>query len=132
MNVGILHLSDIHIENAKDWICDKGEKIAKAVLGTWQPLDIIFIVVSGDVANKGRPDQYKVAHDFLVSIKNYIHHQQANVEVVFIVAPGNHDCDFPEDGDLKARIAFIDSVAKAPADIERGDSIYNGLLSGGA
>ncbi len=38
MKVGILHLSDIHIEDSKDWILSKHKKIAQAVLGTWEEL----------------------------------------------------------------------------------------------
>lgn len=44
MKVAILHLSDIHIENSEDWILNKHQKIAQAVLGTWENLDTIFIV----------------------------------------------------------------------------------------
>jgi hypothetical protein len=129
MKVGILHLSDIHIESADDWICSKAEKIAQAVLGTWEQLHIIFVVISGDVANKGYVKQYLVAHDFLIRIKDYLQ-QQSDVKVIFIIAPGNHDCDFSEGKlDLKARKAFIDTVVRDPSDIERGDSIYKGCLS---
>jgi 3',5'-cyclic AMP phosphodiesterase CpdA len=129
MKVGILHLSDIHIENAEDWICKKGEKIAQAVLGTWEQLHTIFIVISGDVANKGYAEQYSVANDLFVRIRDYLQ-QQSNAKVFFIVAPGNHDCDFSEGKfDVKARKAFIDTVVRNPSDIERGDSIYEGCLS---
>jgi hypothetical protein len=32
MKLGILHLSDIHIENENDWILNKADKIAQAVI----------------------------------------------------------------------------------------------------
>jgi hypothetical protein len=128
MKVGILHLSDIHIEDSRDWIYDKGEKIAQAILGTWERLDTIFIVISGDVANKGYAEQYSVAYTFFSNIREYLQ-KQSSAKIFFIVAPGNHDCDFSEEKlDLKARRSFIDTVVKKPSDIDRGDSIYKGCL----
>ena len=129
MKVGILHLSDIHIEDGNDWIIDKGEKIAQAVLGTWEELGTIFVIVTGDIANKGFPDQYAKAKEFLCGIRSYLQ-QQSEVRVFFIVAPGNHDCDFLNGKfDAKARQAFINTVVNDPTDIQRGDSIFAGCLS---
>src|SRR5437899_2003604 len=93
MKVAILHLSDIHIQSDTDWIIGRAEKIAQAVLGTWERLETIFIVISGDIANQGLREQYDVASNFLLSIKSYLQ-EQSNSEVVFLLAPGNHDCDF--------------------------------------
>jgi UDP-2,3-diacylglucosamine pyrophosphatase LpxH len=129
MKVGILHLSDIHIEDNDDWIIDKGEKIAQAVKGTWEKFDTIFIVVSGDIANKGSLDQYKLANTFLAGIKTYLQ-KEATSQVFFVVSPGNHDCDLSEENkDLKARKAFIDTILRDYSDVEKGDSIYKGCLS---
>jgi predicted MPP superfamily phosphohydrolase len=128
MKVGILHLSDIHIENEKDWIIDKARKIAQAALGTWERLNVIFVVISGDIANKGLQGQYSVANEFFSKIRDYFQ-KESQAKVFFIAAPGNHDCDFSEnDGDLKARKSFIDTVLRDPNYIERGDSIYKGCL----
>lgn len=129
MKVGILHLSDIHFESESDWVFDKSEKIAQAVLGTWERLETLFIVISGDIANKGLADEYSTATKFLFSIRDYFLHQ-AQAKIFFIVAPGNHDCDFSgTTGDLKARRSFIDTITKEPNFIEKGDSIYRGCLS---
>lgn len=128
MKVGILHLSDIHIENGKDWIIDKAKKIAQAALGTWEKMDVIFVVISGDIANKGLKTQYSVAKEFFFNIRDYFQ-RESNTKVFFIAAPGNHDCDFSENtGDLKARKSFIDTVLRDSSYIERGDSIYKGCL----
>jgi 3',5'-cyclic AMP phosphodiesterase CpdA len=129
MKVGILHLSDIHIENIDDWICNKGEKIAQAVWGTFEELDAIFVVVSGDVANKGFTEHYDHAYKFFISIRNYLQ-EQFSAKIFFIVAPGNHDCDFVNGKfDAKARLSFISTVRNSPESVDRGDSIFEGCLS---
>ena len=126
MKVGILHLSDIHIEDQDDWIIDKAQKIAQAVLGTWEELNNIFVVVTGDIANKGLPEHYEQAHEFFTTLRDYLH-QQSGATVSLIVAPGNHDCNFANGNlDAKARQSFINTVVNAPSDVERGDSIFNG------
>jgi predicted MPP superfamily phosphohydrolase len=127
MKIAILHLSDIHIENDKDWILMRGEKIARAILGIWQTLETIFIVITGDIANRGTEEQYKLAAKFFLAIKSYLQ-QESKTEVRFILAPGNHDCDF-SDPDQKARTAFIEMVRRTPDEILRGDSIYRGCLN---
>jgi DNA repair exonuclease SbcCD nuclease subunit len=129
MKVGILHLSDIHIESASDWIIDKGEKIAQAVVGTWEEFDTIFVVVTGDVANKGFKEHYDQAYEFFLAIRKYLQ-EQSRANIFFIVAPGNHDCDFINGRlDAKARQSFINTVANSLKDIARGDSIFDGCLS---
>jgi hypothetical protein len=128
MKVGILHLSDIHIEDAKDWICSKGENLAQAILGTWEELGTIFVVVSGDIANKGFTDQYAHAYEFFSAIRNYLQ-QQSGARIFFILAPGNHDCDFSNEKFAKARLSFINTVVNNSKDVERGDSIFEGCLS---
>ena len=113
MKVGILHLSDIHIENSKDQILDKHEKIVQAVIGTWETLNTIFVIVSGDIANKGFSEQYNLAQEFFTSIRDYFQ-KQSEAKIYFIVASGNHDCDFSGmQYDSKARKSFIDTVVSS-------------------
>ena len=116
MKVGILHLSDIHIEDNNDWIIDKGEKIAQAVSGTWEELDTVFVIVSGDIANAGFKEQYAEATEFFGAMRHHLQ-QQLGAKVFFILAPGNHDCDFMNGKfDGKARQSFINTVVSAPND----------------
>ena len=129
MKVGILHLSDIHFVNDQDWIFGKAKKIGQAVLSSWEDLDTLFIVVSGDIANSGQLDEYLVADQFFNEIKTYVV-QQSGMRVVFIMAPGNHDCDLSgSKGDSKARKSFIDSVLQKPGNVTVGDTLYEGCLA---
>jgi len=126
MKIAILHLSDIHIQAGDDWVISRGEKIAQAVLGIWEKIETIFVVITGDIANQGTREQYELASGFLSSMKSYFE-QQSKAEIRFILAPGNHDCDL-SNPDQKARTAFIEMVRRSPDVIQRGDSIYKGCL----
>ena len=85
--------------------------------------------MSGDVANKGFSEQYNLAQEFFTSIRDYFQ-KQSEAKIYFIVASGNHDCDFSGmQYDSKARKSFIDTVVRNPSDIEIGDTIYKGCLS---
>ncbi len=50
MTTVILHLSDIHIRSDRDWIIDKADAIASAVIPALPEASAVFIVVSGDIA----------------------------------------------------------------------------------
>lgn len=58
------------------------------------------LLVTGDVAFSGKPEEYRLASDFLAGLRQRLESETDNpVEVILI--PGNHDCDFAFDS--KAR-----------------------------
>ena len=59
MKVAILHLSDLHIstDNAQ-WIIDRAHQVANAVKLNCAGSQKIYVVVSGDIANKALPEEY--------------------------------------------------------------------------
>lgn len=89
----ILHLSDIHIKTDKDWVLDKASQIAACTFSSLHDATVVFIVVSGDIAFSGKPEQYDLAEQLLVQVKSAILNERL-VELHFILCPGNHDCDF--------------------------------------
>lgn len=92
-NITILHLSDIHIKSASDPILTVAKKIATAAYEYARDARLLFIVISGDIAFSGAKGQYDLAAAFLKEIKANLEVElKCNVE--FIVAPGNHDCNF--------------------------------------
>ena len=60
----------------------------------------VFVIVSGDIAYSGKADQYSLATTFLSAISDCIK-KQVDIPLSFIVVPGNHDCDFELDKQLK-------------------------------
>ncbi|MCW5886715.1 MAG: metallophosphoesterase [Anaerolineales bacterium] len=109
MTAVVLHLSDIHIKTQKDPILQRGGDIAATVFSSLPAASRVFVVVSGDVAFSGKTSEYALASDFLTTILEAIA-KESSCPVSFVVAPGNHDCNF--DRDAAARRVLVDSLEK--------------------
>jgi len=96
MTAVLLHLSDIHIKTAKDPILKRGADIATCVYSFLPDASHIFLVISGDVAFSGENEQYAIAVDFFHQIKSTLRAETSS-PITFLVAPGNHDCNFSLD-----------------------------------
>ena len=103
----ILHLSDMHIKSAKDPILKRAKSIAACVFSSLPSASRVFVVVSGDIAFSGQADQYALAATFFDEIRSTIL-AEAELPVSFVIAPGNHDCDF--DKNNSARKMLIKSI----------------------
>ncbi|ATA53124.1 hypothetical protein CKY39_07800 [Variovorax boronicumulans] len=115
MNAVVLHLSDIHIRSKKDWIISRAQEIASCAFVSLPAASVVFIVVSGDVAWSGTTEQYDAAKVLFLEVQRYIQSEK-DLPVHFIVAPGNHDCDFAQDSG--ARRLILDGVRNAPSRID--------------
>lgn len=93
MKFGILHFSDIHINGLKDSIFDKQDYITDAIKNKIKIIDTLFIVITGDIANKGQKVEYEAASLLFKNIKKSLCDYNTNLKVEFVIAPGNHDCD---------------------------------------
>lgn len=93
MSLSLIHLSDIHIENENDLIIKRINKIESACISALPHKGTVLIVVSGDIANKGKAEQYILAKQFFDNLKSSIE-KSTESRVIFAFAPGNHDCDF--------------------------------------
>ena len=114
MTLAVLHLSDIHIQKPNDAVLGRSSAIA-SVLNPYLPeCSAVVILVSGDIAQAGLAGEYELAKNFLEQIKRAIS-AETKAPVYFIVAPGNHDCDFS--GDQEARQAIVTAVLKKPPPI---------------
>lgn len=96
MTALVLHLSDVHIHDCSDFILGRAEQIAATLFPRLPAASAVFIVVSGDIAQAGRESEYRAALVFFLSIKEVIR-QEKELPVEFVIAPGNHDCDFSLD-----------------------------------
>lgn len=121
MTAVVLHLSDIHIKTAKDPILHRGAEIAATVFSSLPAASHVFIIVSGDIAFSGTASEYELAKKLLESIRDTIK-QEASCPVSFVLAPGNHDCDFSNPA--KARKMLVESLEKQEH-LEVDDSIID-------
>lgn len=105
MNIGIVHLSDIHFKKDSNWIEDKAGKIAAAFRASDPTCGAYIVVVSGDIAFSGKVSEYCVAHSFFRSLRDALVESPSfgatSPDVHFIFVPGNHDCDFDSDTDTR-------------------------------
>lgn len=121
MSVLILHLSDLHVEGDLDPVVPRAKAIAD-VLNPYLPAtSVVFIVVSGDIAQAGLKVQYDVATRLLKRIATEIRTQK-DLPVEFVTVPGNHDCDFSADQAVRNAILkdLCNYVGRMPTGLING------------
>jgi hypothetical protein len=110
MTAVVLHLSDIHIKTPKDPILQRGAAIAAATFTSLPSVSHVFIVCSGDVAYSGSADEYQAASGLFAEIEAAIR-KETDCPISFVMAPGNHDCDF--DKNSSARRMLVEHMEKS-------------------
>ncbi len=105
----IIQLSDIHFIESENAILKKEQKLFEAIRNSTLEFDEIFILITGDTAFSGKANEYKLATDFLTSLKSKLE-SYSNKKVNIISIPGNHDCNF--DLDNKARQNQLNIIQK--------------------
>ncbi|MUP36429.1 metallophosphoesterase family protein [Labilibaculum euxinus] len=89
------NFTDLHISSAKDIILSRIDSIVSSCFSELSGATKLFIVVSGDIANKGLASEYDIAKSFLTSIRDsFLGSTRFLTFVEFIIVPGNHDCNF--------------------------------------
>lgn len=110
MKILLLHLSDIHFKSKTNPVASRASKIAATTFSRIHSARVVFVVVSGDVAFSGTCSEYEAASAFLKQIKDAIA-KEFDGPIHFIIAPGNHDCDFT--GDQSIRETLIEKVLES-------------------
>jgi hypothetical protein len=100
MQVAILHLSDFHIKDERDVYVALSEKISTSIKTEVDSNSIshVFVVCTGDIAYSGTQEQYEIAMSFFNDLRSSVLNLNPSIELDFICCPGNHDCDFKEEG----------------------------------
>ncbi|MBB2776733.1 UNVERIFIED_ORG: hypothetical protein HNP28_002048 [Comamonas terrigena] len=96
MTIAILHLTDIHIKESNDAVLARGKLVTAAVQRHLPDASKVVILLSGDIAQAGLKYEYVLAENFLNEIKDSIKAEFPEKDIFFVIAPGNHDCDFSE------------------------------------
>lgn len=105
MKIAIVHISDLHIDagNAQ-WIIDRAHQVANAVKLNCSDSQKIYVVVSGDIANKAQPEEYESALTFFTRLKSGLannYNGEIPVENRILCVPGNHDVWLQEEDDVR-------------------------------
>lgn len=104
MRTGILHLTDLHFKKNDNFILKRAEKIHDAVNLELFNIERLYIVVTGDIVDKGLQNAYPVAKEFLTGLKDGFIKAKNDLKVRFVIVPGNHDCNFEYDNQLRKNV----------------------------
>lgn len=107
MKISMLHISDIHLRVSGNSIFEKINKIGSAIKSELYEVDNLIIMLSGDTAFSGKEAEYELGIELLDNLKKSILNHR-NINIKFVVIPGNHDCDFSLDNAI--RKVLIESV----------------------
>ncbi|HEY5591888.1 MAG TPA: metallophosphoesterase [Paludibacter sp.] len=104
MKTGILHLTDLHIKTNGSFILNRASKIRNAVSIELFDTERLYIVVTGDIVDRGLNSGYQLAKQFLIGLKDEFVKAKNDIEVRFIIVPGNHDCNYEYENQLRKNI----------------------------
>lgn len=111
MKVAIIQISDIHLASSKDFIISRMKLIAKSARTVTDSCDKIIMAIAGDIANKGRTEEYAETLSFFNKLeKEILKNNDVVKNIDYIIVPGNHDCSLSNSEPL--RDALISSALK--------------------
>ena len=122
MKIAIVHLSDIHFKSSSDIGFRRREKLANTIAFSRSPEERLLLVVTGDVANTGSPDEYRVAEDFFRQLLIDLRMNAVVTPSELTLIPGNHDCNFHELGDLRPRL-LAEVAAQLDTIDDKGETV---------
>jgi GTPase SAR1 family protein len=95
MRIGILHLSDLHFSTNQK-LENKFKALNSAIHVESHNVSRLFVVVTGDIAFSGKQEEYEKFKTLFDRIAI-----QLTVPVEKIIVPGNHDCNFDKNNQLR-------------------------------
>jgi predicted MPP superfamily phosphohydrolase len=109
MHTTIIHLSDIHFRTEKDVVIKRLDQLIAALRPHLTHTATAIVAITGDIAQSGDLAEYSVASKYLAELKKKMQ-KEVQAPVHFVIAPGNHDCDFR--GDQATRQLVVDAILK--------------------
>ena len=100
MNLAIVHLTDLHLEASTDRVMMRGPAIAAAITPRMTQAEIIVLAITGDLSMSGQESQLLDASSLLDEVRSILA-TTATPNICVAIIPGNHDCDFRVEGDLR-------------------------------
>lgn len=103
MKIGILHISDLHIQ--ENILTPRIENLVKAIDYDIKQISELYLVLSGDITNYGRYAEFQNAEIFVKQLTEHLKKSGRLLKIKMITVPGNHDCCF--DNEKKTRKSII-------------------------
>lgn len=111
MRLLILHISDLHVKTAADWVISRASRIADAVRDVDYEVDLCVLTITGDITYSGLSEQYAAAEHWLKELaRSLAKALPGGVPVKIAMIPGNHDCDLQRAS--AGRAVLIDGMLK--------------------
>lgn len=103
MRVTILHLTDLHFTSNTD-IKEKIQPLVNLLSNEAQSINYLYIILSGDLAYSGKKEEYETFNKFISPIRTLLTGNMESLQIKTLLVPGNHDCDFDSDDDLRKHL----------------------------
>lgn len=103
MKIGILHLSDLHIQD--DTLTDRIDNLVKSIEFDIKQFSHIYLVFSGDIVNFGKKNEFDNAKLFVSNLTDKLKAKWKLLNIKIVSVPGNHDCCF--DNEKKTRKSIL-------------------------
>lgn len=103
MKIGILQLSDLHIQD--DDLTSRIDNLVKSVEYDVKQTSHLYIVLSGDIVNFGRKNEFENAKNFVSKLTEKLKEKRKMLNIKIVSVPGNHDCCF--DNEKKTRKSIL-------------------------
>jgi predicted MPP superfamily phosphohydrolase len=127
MKLGILHLSDLHLRHAGNAVSDKAGDIVAAFQSADPLVQDCIVIITGDLAFSGKASEYSQAVEFLDDLKKQLDGADRPRCVGICIVPGNHDCDFGKDTELRQLV--LHAFTSGERDLSDGDDMVKALLT---
>jgi hypothetical protein len=131
-NIGIIHLSDMHFSIEFSHTKKRVDSLFSSIKDDFHGCRVIFIVVSGDIANTGSNKEYEKASSFFDKLTDDLQEQYDSSKIRYVFVPGNHDCDFKKHTQVRQNIIEninYDTLGNDQSVLEEGaciqDSFWN-------
>lgn len=114
MKIGILHLSDLHIQ--EDDLTNRIENLVRSVEYDIKQISHLYLVFSGDIVNFGRKSEFEKAKFFISRLTDRLKEKWKLLNIKIVAVPGNHDCCF--DNEKKTRKSILNDCKTDTVDEE--------------
>lgn len=127
MKVLLVHITDIHVK--KNTNLDLyTNSFCRTILNQSHDITKIYFIISGDLVFSGKNEEFLIFDKYLNSWKMLINSEKPAIEFKFIIVPGNHDCNFDKNNQIRDKILPLISYEFIGVD-NNDDSVINTCLN---